>query len=134
MFTVLPTPGRSDDMLLTALVRQVRRMRPNTLTRHALAGIGGVVLTTAALTMPVQAVNHQADKEFDLQAHRGGLGLVVENTLASFANGLRTGVTTLELDVQITEDGYAVVTHDRDPSTSKCVDTEPAYPGDPEFP
>jgi len=134
MFTVLPTPGRSDDMLLTALVRQVRRMRPNTLTRHALAGIGGVVLTTAALTMPVQAANHQADKEFDLQAHRGGLGLVVENTLASFANGLRTGVTTLELDVQITEDGYAVVTHDRDPSTSKCVDTEPAFPGDPEFP
>ncbi|HEU0287025.1 MAG TPA: glycerophosphodiester phosphodiesterase family protein, partial [Nocardioidaceae bacterium] len=121
-------------MLGSALVRQVRDMRPYTLTRHTLAGIGGVVLATAALTMPVQAANHQADKEFDLQGHRGGLGLVVENTLASFANGLRTGVTTLELDVQITQDGYAVVTHDRDPSPSKCVDTEPAFPGDPEFP
>ena len=134
MFTVLPTPGRSDDTLGSALVRQVRDMRPYTLIRHALAGIGGVVLATAALTMPVQAANHQADKEFDLQGHRGGLGLVVENTLASFANGLQTGVTTLELDVQITQDGYAVVTHDRDPSPSKCVDTEPAFPGDPEFP
>lgn len=71
---------------------------------------------------------------FDLQAHRGGLGLVVENTLPAFANALELGVTTLELDVQITKDGYAVVTHDRDPSPTKCVDTEPAFEGDPQFP
>jgi glycerophosphoryl diester phosphodiesterase len=45
-----------------------------------------------------------------------------------------TGVSTLELDVQITEDGHAVVTHDRDPSPAKCVDTAPAFPDDPEFP
>jgi glycerophosphoryl diester phosphodiesterase len=73
-------------------------------------------------------------RAFDLQAHRGGLGLVVENTLPAFANALELGVSTLELDVQITEDGYAVVTHDRDPSPNKCVDTAPAFPGDPEFP
>ena len=71
---------------------------------------------------------------FDLQAHRGGLALVVENTLPAFANALELGVSTLELDVQITEDGHAVVTHDRDLSPAKCVDTEPAFPGDPEFP
>lgn len=77
---------------------------------------------------------HHGRRTFDLQAHRGGLGLVVENTLPAFANALELGVTTLELDVQITEDGYAVVTHDRDPSPSKCVDTAPAFSGDPEFP
>lgn len=71
---------------------------------------------------------------FDLQAHRGGLGLVSENTLAAFANALELGVTTLELDVQITRDDQAVVTHDRDPDPTKCRDTGPAFPGDPEFP
>lgn len=71
---------------------------------------------------------------FDLQAHRGGLGLRVENTLASFGNALQLGVSTLELDVQITEDGQAVVTHDRRVSAAKCADTAPATAGDPEFP
>ncbi|MEE1940091.1 glycerophosphodiester phosphodiesterase family protein [Streptomyces sp. TRM 70361] len=71
---------------------------------------------------------------FDLQAHRGGLGLVVENTLASFANALETGVSTLELDVQITGDGRAVVTHDRRVSAAKCRDTGPVREGDPQYP
>ncbi|MGW4205160.1 glycerophosphodiester phosphodiesterase [Streptomyces sp. NPDC004726] len=71
---------------------------------------------------------------FDLQAHRGGLGLVVENTVASFSNALETGVTTLELDVQITKDGAAVVTHDRRIASTKCRDTAPAVPGDPQYP
>ncbi len=43
-------------------------------------------------------------------------------------------MTTLDLDVQITEDGYTVVTHDRRVSSAKCRDTAPAFPGDPEFP
>jgi glycerophosphoryl diester phosphodiesterase len=71
---------------------------------------------------------------FDLQAHRGGLALRPENTLSSFGNALRLGVTTLELDVQITEDGAAVVTHDRRVDPVKCADTAPAVPADPEFP
>jgi glycerophosphoryl diester phosphodiesterase len=109
-------------------------MRSYSMKRHGLAGVVCATLATATLTMPAPAAAHGADKRFDLQAHRGGLGLVVENTLPAFANALRLGVTTLELDVQITEDGHAVVTHDRDPSPAKCVDTAPAFPGDPEFP
>ncbi|MEU9886316.1 glycerophosphodiester phosphodiesterase family protein [Sphaerisporangium sp. NPDC051011] len=77
---------------------------------------------------------HGGRKRFDLQAHRGGLGLVVESTLDSFANGLRVGVSTLELDIQITEDGRAVVTHDRKVDGRKCQDTGPVTPGDPEYP
>jgi glycerophosphoryl diester phosphodiesterase len=95
--------------------------------------VSAVVLTglpaTAGATKP-----DRHPRTFDVQAHRGGLGLRVENTLASFGNALRLGVTTLELDVQITEDGQAVVTHDRRTTGSKCTDTAPAFPGDPEFP
>ena len=72
--------------------------------------------------------------EFDLQAHRGGLGLTVENTLAAFQRALEVGVSTLEMDVQITLDGQAVVAHDRDPQPERCLDTGPAWPGDPMFP
>ncbi|MDN4594563.1 glycerophosphodiester phosphodiesterase [Polycladomyces subterraneus] len=71
---------------------------------------------------------------FDLQAHRGGIGLTVESTIAAFSRALEVGVSTLELDVQITEDHQAVVTHDRKVSGDKCQDTGPAFPGDPEYP
>ena len=50
---------------------------------------------------------------FDLQAHRGGAGLRPENTLAAFAHALEVGVSTLELDVQISLDGHPVVSHER---------------------
>jgi glycerophosphoryl diester phosphodiesterase len=50
---------------------------------------------------------------FDLQGHRGARGLAPENTLPAFARALSIGVTTLELDVGITEDGVVVVHHDR---------------------
>jgi glycerophosphoryl diester phosphodiesterase len=49
---------------------------------------------------------------FDLQAHRGGRGLLPENTLAAFENAIRMGVTTLELDIAITADGVPVISHD----------------------
>ncbi|GGL15661.1 putative glycerophosphoryl diester phosphodiesterase precursor (GlpQ) [Sphaerisporangium melleum] len=97
-----------------------------------LAGLAAVAAPGTALADPGVSGHHP--KSFDLQAHRGGLGLVVESTLDSFANGLRVGVSTLELDLQITEDGKAVVTHDRKVDGRKCRDTGPVTPGDPEYP
>lgn len=92
-------------------------------------------VSAAALSVPAAAHAAPAShRHFDLQAHRGGLGLVVESTLPAFENALRLGVTTLELDVQITKDGEAVVTHDRQISAAKCLDTGPAYPDDPLYP
>ncbi|REF01192.1 glycerophosphodiester phosphodiesterase family protein [Thermomonospora umbrina] len=102
-----------------------------------------LAVTTAALAGgTLAAVPAAADpgrgeiqrRAFDLQAHRGGLGLMVESTLPTFANALELGVSTLELDVQITEDRQAVVTHDRRINPRKCRDTAPLTPGDPEFP
>lgn len=48
----------------------------------------------------------------DLQAHRGGRGLMPENTLPAFANALKLGVSTLELDTGITRDGVVLISHD----------------------
>jgi glycerophosphoryl diester phosphodiesterase len=88
------------------------------------------VVTVLALVAPATpAFAHPHGRTFDLQAHRGGLGLVVESTLAAFANGLAVGVSTLEMDVQITRDGRAVVTHDRQVSAAKCRDTTGHYVG-----
>lgn len=49
---------------------------------------------------------------FDLQGHRGARGLAPENTLPAFAKALSLGVDTLELDVNMTQDGHLIVGHD----------------------
>lgn len=48
----------------------------------------------------------------DVQAHRGGAGLMPENTIEAMKNALDMGVNTLELDLQISQDGQIVVSHD----------------------
>ena len=53
-----------------------------------------------------------ACRAVDLQGHRGARGLAPENTLAAFERALKIGVSTLELDVAITADGVAVVSHE----------------------
>lgn len=53
-----------------------------------------------------------AAQALDLQGHRGARGLQPENTLPAFAQALSIGVTTLELDTAVTQDGVVVVGHD----------------------
>jgi glycerophosphoryl diester phosphodiesterase len=95
-----------------------------------------LLLAAAAtfLALPAAPAPATTRPAFDLQAHRGGMALRPESTLPAFAHALRIGVSTLELDVQITQDGEAVVTHDRQVNPVVCQDTAPATPGDPEFP
>jgi len=45
-------------------------------------------------------------------AHRGGGGLIPENTLEAFVYSARMGVDVLELDIRSTSDGTLVVMHD----------------------
>ena len=48
----------------------------------------------------------------DVQGHRGGAGLMPENTIEAMKHALDMGVNTLELDLQISKDGFVVVSHD----------------------
>ena len=48
----------------------------------------------------------------DLQAHRGGRGLMPENSIPAMLHGVELGVRTLELDCVISADGQVVVSHD----------------------
>ncbi|HLL65783.1 MAG TPA: glycerophosphodiester phosphodiesterase family protein [Micromonosporaceae bacterium] len=95
---------------------------------------GLCAVPTAAQAGASHPDHAQRARTFDLQAHRGGLALRPESTLSAFGNALRLGVSTLELDVQITRDGQAVVTHDRRVDARKCADTGPVVPGDPMYP
>src|SRR6478736_4094399 len=78
------------------------------------------VMGVAALLALAIAPAAEAAAPFDLEAHRGGRGLRPENTLASFGNALRLGVTTLELDTGVTKDGVVVVSHERRISSLEC--------------
>jgi len=49
---------------------------------------------------------------FDTQAHRGGRGLMPENTIPAMLNALGFGVITLEMDVVITKDKKVVLSHE----------------------
>lgn len=51
---------------------------------------------------------------FDLQAHRGGRDARPENTLEAFAYAMAIGVTTLEMDMQMTADGVIVIRHNKE--------------------
>jgi glycerophosphoryl diester phosphodiesterase len=90
--------------------------------------------SNAAGTATSALKTNESNGSFDLQSHRGGRGQWTEESLAAFSNSLALGVTTLELDTHLTEDGKVVVWHDDTIQANKCIDTAPATAGDPEFP
>ena len=49
---------------------------------------------------------------FDIQGHRGCRGLLPENSLPAFLKALELGVTTLEMDLVISQDFQVVVSHE----------------------
>ncbi|MCO4261526.1 glycerophosphodiester phosphodiesterase [Pseudarthrobacter sp. MDT3-26] len=94
----------------------------------------GTPSSNAAGTATSAIKVNERNGSFDLQSHRGGRGEWTEESLAAFANSLALGVTTLELDTHLTEDGKVIVWHDDTIQANKCADTAPATAGDPEFP
>ena len=98
---------------------------------------GSAPSSNAAKPLPQTTASiktNESNGSFDLQSHRGGRGEWTEESLAAFANSLKLGVTTLELDTHLTADGKVIVWHDDTIQADKCQDTAPATPGDAAFP
>jgi len=95
---------------------------------------GSAPSSDAAVEATASIKTNESNGSFDLQAHRGGRGEWTEESLAAFANSLKLGVTTLELDTHLTSDGKVIVWHDDTIQADKCRDTAPATPGDAQFP
>lgn len=85
------------------------------------------LLHTPERSMPERASSatpdstYPAPQAFDLQGHRGARGLLPENTIPAFRRALELGVTTLEMDVVITQDGEVVVSHEPWMSSVICM-------------
>lgn len=88
----------------------------------------------AASSSSPASVSPAAAEQFDLQAHRGGRGEYTEESLEAFDKALSLGVSTLELDIVLTKDKQPLVWHDPKIDETKCADTAPVTPGDPQFP
>ena len=60
---------------------------------------------------------------FDKQGHRGCRGLMPENTIPAMLKAIDLGVSTLEMDVVISQDKKVVVSHD--PNFNEYITTTP---------
>lgn len=76
---------------------------------QALAAAGGSDTLLKPHTGSVRAFS---ERVIDVEAHRGGTGLMPENTINSMLNAVKLGVRTLELDCSISADKKVVVSHD----------------------
>lgn len=56
-----------------------------------------------------QAVSFPA---FSMEAHRGGRGLMPENTIPAMKSAIDLGITTIEMDTHISKDGKVFLSHD----------------------
>lgn len=60
----------------------------------------------------VENFSYFSDDQFQIIAHRGGLGLKPENTMLAFRNADSLNVDVLEMDVRRSKDGKLIVIHD----------------------
>lgn len=67
-------------------------------------------LLLTLLTVPAAAQTVPAT--LDRQGHRGCRGLMPENTILAMRRALDLGVTTLEMDLSISQDGQVLLSHD----------------------
>lgn len=81
--------------------------------KYIFLGFFGVISITG-FKVADQQKNMQTDfPAFSAEAHRGGRGLMPENTIIAMLDAMKyQNVTTLEMDTHITKDGNVVVTHD----------------------
>ena len=73
-------------------------------------------LLIAALLIALPVVNGSAQQRkyvVDVQAHRGGMGLLPEESLEAMLNAVDLGVNTLEMDLCVTQDKKVILSHDK---------------------
>lgn len=77
-----------------------------------------------------------AQRPLDIQGHRGCRGLLPENTIPAMRKALDLGVTTLEMDVVISQDRQPLLSHDPyfDPAFARTPEGQPTAPAqDPRY-
>ncbi len=71
-----------------------------------------LVLLIFACKTRLTGIDTPAFPVFSSEAHRGGRGLMPENTIPAMKNAIDLGVTTLEMDTHISSDGKVFLSHD----------------------
>jgi glycerophosphoryl diester phosphodiesterase len=67
---------------------------------------------SSTVTPPTLTQTSQPVSNVLVIAHRGGAGLMPENTLAAFKNGIALKSDFIEMDAHLTKDGIPVIIHD----------------------
>ncbi len=80
------------------------------MSKHLLAW--AALLALAACKTPQPSASASRPAAFDEEAHRGGRGLYPENTIPAMLHAIDLDVTTLEMDLVISQDQQVVVSHD----------------------
>ena len=85
-----------------------------------------LVLTTSSFQIKKgkqNRMNTDTLPAFDLEGHRGGRGLMPENTIPAMLHAIDLGVTTLEMDIVFTKDMQPILSHE--PFFNHDITTKP---------
>ncbi|MEY3052961.1 MAG: hypothetical protein RLY31_2746 [Bacteroidota bacterium] len=101
----------------TRIASPQEKCRPMSNPLHLLLCLGGVMTA-----LPFLGFSQTARHPFDWQGHRGARGLAPENTVSAFLQALSyPWVTTLEMDLAVSKDGFLVVSHEPWMSDAICL-------------
>ncbi len=76
--------------------------------------------TSSTVTPPTSPTTSVNASNILVIAHRGGAGLMPENTMASFKNGIALKSDFIEMDAHLSKDGIPVIIHD--PTLERTTD------------
>ncbi|XP_019616392.1 PREDICTED: glycerophosphodiester phosphodiesterase domain-containing protein 1-like isoform X2 [Branchiostoma belcheri] len=88
--------------------------------------VGGYALTSLFLLRFPNLLHRKKQLKFCCKhiSHRGGMAEGLENTMGTFQHAVDLGTDMLELDVQLSQDGMVVVSHDNDIKRTTGVDVK----------
>src|SRR5580658_2477116 len=85
----------------------------------------GLVFT---MLMALGANSYTTEQRILVHGHRGARARRPENTLPAFQYAIAQGVDVLELDVAVTKDNVAVISHDPLINATICSGPKPGIP------